>query len=118
MASAKQLTKKDKRASLQTIDAVDTSLVDKTSPTSNVKRKSNSIDVVNSAAVADGIQLQPFANGGIITEERIDGHFITDGNGLTDTTNGDGGSNNVSQRASVIIDQNNKIQVNMQVSQV
>lgn len=117
VSNIKQLTKKDKRASLQSsVDAVDIGLVDKTSPTTNIKRKSSSIDLINSSIGADGIPLQPFPNGSIIVEERIDGHFVADGNGIADTTNGDG--NNVSQRASVIIDHNNKIQTNMQVSQV
>lgn len=109
-------TKKDKRASLQSsVDAIDLSLADKTSPIPNIKRKSSSVDAVSSN-IGDGIQLQSFANGSVIVEEKSEIDYTTDGNGLSDTTNTDG--NGVSQRSSIILDHNTKIQNNMQISQV
>lgn len=107
------------------MDAIDVGLADKTSPTV-IKRKSSSVDVVSSTGGDVGLQMQSFANGTVIVEEKsgVDGLYAGDGNGtVTDgTSNGDsgnGGSNGtVSQRASIILDHSNKIQANMQVSQV
>jgi len=116
--NSKALAKKDKRASLHiSVDAVDLSLVDKTSPTPNIKRKSSSVEVV-STNIADGIQLQPFVNGSVIVEEKSESDYIGDGNGngISDKTNMDG--NGVSQRSSIIVDNNTKVQNNMQISQV
>lgn len=109
----KPFMKKEKRASLQTssVDATDFNLVDKTSPTANIKRKSSSIDVVNTIT-ADIMQLQSFANGSVIIEEKSD----ADGNGIVDAMNTE--SNNVSQRSSIIVDHNAKVLNNTQISQV
>lgn len=75
IAATKQLTKKDKRgsnAALQavSIDTSDTSYLDKSSPSLQVKRKSSSIDVTSNGPNIDLVQLSSFANGNpIINEE-------------------------------------------------
>lgn len=72
IAATKQLTKKDKRGSLQTvsIDTSDTSYLDKASPSLQVKRKSSSIDVTSNGPNIDLVQMSSFSNGNpVIAEE-------------------------------------------------
>lgn len=101
IAATKQLTKKDKRASsatLQTasIDVGDSTYLDKgASPSMQIKRKSNSIDVTSNGPM---VQMQTFSNGNsIITEEKlitptITTSIITSSKPITTITSGNGNS--------------------------
>lgn len=130
LATTKQLTKKDKRgssAALQTvsIDASDSTYLDKTSPLLQTKRKSSSVDVTLNGPSIDLVQMSAFANGNPVINEEIkpsptstNGDYIPNEGNLTDT-NSDLSSiisehNNSNKTVTVSTTANN----NMQISQV
>lgn len=120
VAATKQLTRKEKKNSLQmnSIDASDASVhADKASPLLQIKRKSSSVDV--NGPSHDIVQMQPFTNGNsIIVEEKRTVDAIADDvvgeiEKMADAV--------ISQRTSLIVDQNGKTSTtnnNMQISQV
>lgn len=111
VAATKQLTRKDKKNSLQ-MTSVDTSdgsaYADKASPLLQTKRKSSSVDVVNNGPSLDLVQMQSFTNGNsIIIEEKK----TIDAN-VDDIVGGAEKSPEINihqqQRTSLIVDQNGK----------
>lgn len=126
LAATKQLTKKDKKASLQaaSIDVPDSSFTDKASPLLQGKRKSSSIEVGNNIQLTttsiDIVQLQTFSNGNsVISEEKKTTEMQNENVNSTDPSTDFIVSQ---QRASVVIDQNGKtstvVNNNTQMSQV
>lgn len=128
VAATKQLTRKDKKNSLQmiSVDASDgSSFADKASPLLQNKRKSSSVDATNNGPSLDLVQMQSFTNGNaiIIVEEK---KTINDASIVDDATVGVEKSPDVvigqpPPRASLIVDQNGKSSAannNMQISQV
>lgn len=121
IAATKQLTRKDKKASMQaaSVDVADTTmLVDKTSPLLQSKRKSSSVEIGSIAASFDTVQLQTFSNGNSIVEEnKIE--MMNENAGPIDLNSEFIVSQ---QRSSVVIDQNGKtstvVNNNTQMSQV
>lgn len=129
IAATKQLTKKDKRgssAALQTvsIDASDSTYLEKTSPSMQTKRKSSNVEVALNGPVnsIDLVQMSSFANGNpVINEEgkpsptSANGDYTTVDASLTDTN---------SDLSSIISEHNNSNKPatatnnNMQISQV
>lgn len=95
IAATKQLTKKDKRFSstaLQTtsVDAIDSTYLEKVSPSTQIKRKSSSVDVASNGPI---VQMSTFSNGNSsIAEEKNSSSksntISTSGNGNTNA-NGD-----------------------------
>lgn len=121
IAATKQLTRKDKKASMQaaSVDVADTTMfVDKTSPLLQGKRKSSSVEIGSIAASFDTVQLQTFSNGNSIVEEnKIE--MMNENVGPIDLNTDFIVSQ---QRSSVVIDQNGKtstvVNNNTQMSQV
>lgn len=124
VAATKQLTRKDKKNSLQmsSVDASEVSAyADKASPLLQIKRKSSSIDLINNGPSLDLVQMQSFTNGNsIIIEEKK----TIDAN-VDDIVAGAEKSPDViiqqQQRTSLIVDQNGKTSTthsNTQISQV
>lgn len=124
VAATKQLTRKDKKNSLQmsSVDASDGSAyADKASPLLQIKRKSSSVDVINNGPSLDLVQMQSFTNGNsIIIEEKK----AIDAN-VEDIVGGAEKSPDViihqQQRTSLVVDQNGKTSTthnNAQISQV
>lgn len=137
IAATKQLTKKEKKASMQaaSIDTTDTtSHNDKTSPLLQIKRKSSSVDVTSNGPIIstnDIVQMQTFANGNsMILEEKMHDVLTTGGTMVTTLESSDHKSLEQSstselingpQRNSMIVDHNSSKSTslnNMQISQV
>lgn len=128
IAATKQLTKKDKRGStsaLQTtsIDTSDATYLDKSSPSLQAKRKSNSVDVTSNGPMA-GIDLaqMSFSNGNPVINEEAK-PSPTSANG--DYTAGEGNLTDINSDLSSIISEHNSKPVtvstannNIQISQV
>lgn len=95
IAATKQLTKKDKRVSssaLQAVsmDASDSMYLDKVSPSTQIKRKSSSVDVTSNGPI---VQMSTFSNGNsIIAEEKtssLKSNTVTASGNCNTNANGD-----------------------------
>lgn len=125
VAATKQLTRKDKKNSMQmsSTDASDGSVyADKASPLLQIKRKSSSVDVINNVPSLDLVQMQSFTNGNsIIVEEKKAIEATADDVVIGIEKSADVLIAQQSQRTSLIVDQNGKASTtnnNMQISQV
>lgn len=118
VAATKQLTRKDKKNSLQM--SLDTS--DGSAASLQVKRKSSSVDATTNGPSLDLVPMQSFTNGNaIIAEEQKIIDAIVDEIAVGTEKSPDVVINQQPQRAALIVDQNGKTSTtnnNMQISQV
>lgn len=120
VAATKQLTRKDKKNSLQmnSVDASDGNA----SPLLQIKRKSSNVEVTNNGPSLDLVQMQSFTNGNsIIVEEKKATDVIVDDAVSGIEKSADAVIGQQTQRTSLIVDQNGKTSTtnnNMQISQV
>lgn len=91
IAATKQLTKKDKRNSstaLVVMDATDSTYLEKVSPSTQIKRKSSSVDITSNGPI---VQMSTFSNGNSIMADEKTSSLKS--NTVTTSGNSNDGSN-------------------------